>query len=355
VGGNCAEIHFVDSDVFYDSTERPVGYWANYIADLSTDSFHAFMHNKVQLFVPDLSGHYDKIVTEGGFDVMLRLSSSAGSSTTDIAHISLQIKHTGTFIDLVGPSDTLSESALSSFSSWTDDECASAHELPKTLNTYQAAYNSSKFAEFSDTWTDSTGLYTPIIVSIYVASGSTEFISDTISIYTDLLDVTVETQNTSTGCVVYTVDLSSTTDDYASEMTPTFRYVVNPVAPEISSVAAWEADIALVHSTYLETSGTSWDRYLDSHIGLFTTSPHDDGTCVPEVDAVESKMDALGVLKGNRDSDGSVHVYAGVKGLMSLEFNIGCGSVNYTDVCGCIAENNYDLYLESTGLECYSN
>jgi len=135
VGGNCDEIHFVDSDTFPDITERPVGYWANYIADLSTDSFHAFMHNKVQLFVPDLSGHYDKIVTEGGFDVMLRLSSSAGSSTTDIAHISLQIKHTGTFIELVGPSDTLSDSALSSFSSWTDDECASAHELPKSLTT----------------------------------------------------------------------------------------------------------------------------------------------------------------------------------------------------------------------------
>ena len=133
------------------------------------------------------------------------------------------------------------------------------------------------------------------------------------------------------------------------------RYVMNPVAPKISSVSAWEADIALVHSTYLETSGTSWDRYLDSHIGLFNDEYRNDvANCVPEVDAIESKMDALGVLKGNRDSEGSVHIYAGVKGLMSLEFNVGCSSVNYTDICGCIPENSYDLYLEQTGEACYT-
>ena len=57
----------------------------------------------MQLYVPDLSSYLSLLLADG-VNVDLRLSTSAGSDFTDVAHISIPIPQTTVTYELVGSS-----------------------------------------------------------------------------------------------------------------------------------------------------------------------------------------------------------------------------------------------------------
>lgn len=354
----CTELHWIDSKVYPDGGALTVGDWADYIFDIGVDTFNVYMHNKIQLFVPDLSSHYATMIASGDLmgQALLRLSNSTGGDGNDVAHILVQLPHCGTFYEVVGPSSSLDASVLSGFSEWATDECPSTHVLPKALQTHISIYEALTFTDSNIAWTDSTGLPVPMVITISIPASSTDYIQDTMDIYSDLLLFDVSYSGDASTCEMYTVDVSITgLDDYSEENTPAVRYVVNHLASQGStySLSDWETDIATTHNEYLTSDGSGWDRYLDSHIGLFNYK-NDDRTaeCTIEVDTVIAGMSTYGVLSGPREEGASLHWYAGVKGLSSLELNMGCAA-NYSNVCGCIPANNYLEYFDETGEECY--
>jgi hypothetical protein len=98
------ELHFVDSSIFNDLSSRSLEDWAAFGSTLSvTDSkYNAFFHNKVQLFVDNLQGHYTKFSNDG-IEMMTRLSTSTQTGTDvvegDIAHIGIWLPNAVTVSD----------------------------------------------------------------------------------------------------------------------------------------------------------------------------------------------------------------------------------------------------------------
>ena len=86
---NPFQIHFVDTDVFHDLDSRSVNDWSDIGESYDISSFNtAFYHNKVQLYVPDLSAHY-ALLEKNSISVMKRLSATPTSSTNNVAHIGI--------------------------------------------------------------------------------------------------------------------------------------------------------------------------------------------------------------------------------------------------------------------------
>ena len=83
------QIHFVDTDVFHDLDSRTVNDWSDIAESYDISSFNTvFYHNKVQLYVPDLSAHYS-LLKKDSIPMMKRLSSTPTSSTNNVAHIGI--------------------------------------------------------------------------------------------------------------------------------------------------------------------------------------------------------------------------------------------------------------------------
>jgi hypothetical protein len=363
VGGYPPELHFIDSNVYPQSGVLIEDIYEQ-IYGLGVDEFNVFMHNKIQLFVPELSSHYDAIVRYGKLNVLLRLSTSSGADDYDIAHILVQVPHTGNFYEIVGPASSLSGKKLEKFSPWTDDECPDAHVLEKSLETYMNLYyDKAKFNILSSNWTALTGMKVPMIITISVPASSYTYIENTLNLYSELIGIP-EVKNSTSTCRVYNFyagDDGSTDDafddDYERSLTTAVRYVINDAAYQGSyTLSDWEQDIALTHRTYLDEDGSKWDRYLDSHIGLFNYDGYtDDVECSQLLTDFMSTLNKYEFLDGNRETEGAAHLYSGVDGLMSIQFSLGCANTDWSDVCGCISENNYNLYEEETGRACYSN
>jgi len=357
LGGAFKELHWIDSIVYPDAGSMDVGGWSDYIYDLGADSYNVFMHNKLQLYVTDLSAHYATMITSGALSdhAVLRLSDSIDGSTSDVAHILVQLPNCGTFYEIVGPASTLTTDDLTSFTAWSTEECPMSHILPLTLTDLASLYADIEFSDSNVAWTLSSGMPVPMAVTIAVPTSSTDYIQDTIHLYTDVLGFGVSYAGDTSTCEMYTVDVATAgVDDYVAEYTPILRYVVNHLASQgtTSSLSDWETDITTTHTTYLSADGSTWDRYLDSHIGLFNYANDVSTTeCTTEVDTVITAMAKYSVLSGPREETNSLHWYAGVKGLQSLELNMGC-SANYSNVCGCLASNNDIEFYDMTGVVC---
>jgi len=256
---------------------------------------------------------------------------------------------------MVGPSSSLSSTILASFTEWSADECPYSHELPKPLSTHLAIYDNLVFTESNALWTASSGMSVPMVVTISVPTSSSNYIEPTIAVYKNILQFAVSYSGDTTTCEQYEVDVSVTgVDDYTADNTPRIRYVVNHLAEQgTHTLLDWETDVATTHTSYLSADGSTWDRYLDSHIGLFNYANDDSTTeCTTEVDTVIAGMDKYDVMSGPREEMASLHWYAGVRGLASLELNMGCAA-DYSNVCGCIAANNDVEYLDEFGYSCY--
>lgn len=361
------EIHFVDTQVF-DVAGASVESWVSVMEGLGMDSFNAFMHNKAQLYVPDLSPALAKLHTDG-VDMVLRLSSSEG--TDDVAHVGIQLA--GRMYELVGPASSITSGDYSSttadlislFSAWSDDECPEAHELSQhnltALSTYyKAAYKTLGAQD----WETSTGLYTPMLVGMTAASSALSGVSSVLSALETVAGASTSTASLYSGaCEVATI-----TFDSSDMFQPFAKYVANTGATQGAgafTVAQWEADVADSHVTYTldaaDDDGNSmsgWDHYLDQHIGLmryFYTADSD--ACYLENAEVLAQVQGLPV--GGRSDTGdsaaaanATHYYTGYPGLITWEYNVyncaASSTTTYDELCGCSEENSAQKYYVET-------
>jgi hypothetical protein len=349
-----AGIHWVDSSVFNDlsAPDRSISEWNKYIESLGTDSFNPFMHNKVQLFVSDLTAHYAKF-TENSVPFMARLSMSSGSSTYDIAHVSVSLNNTGTVYEIVGPSGTLTSEALARFSAWEDISCPSSHSLPYSLDELLSSFEEESESQMNN-WEISSGLQNPMLVQVQVPmSGlSNNRLQDTLDLVSSMSknDFSVTTVTTgSDACTYATADIKGVTVRYV-ENDGDFSDVINYDL----TVGDWEADVLSAAGNFVSTDKTqySWNRYLDNHIGIYI--PDAANECEGYYNYIEDTISDNGDfdygLRVATTFGVGTHYYTATAGIRSWEFNADlCARSNETDICGCLADNSRIDYEDSHG------
>ena len=361
-------LHVVDSSVFAD-IDRSIKVWSEYMESLGTLTHNVFMHNKIQLYVPDISPHYNAI--NGNVNTLYRLSSTS-EGTDDIAHILFQLVNTTIYYEIVGPSATLSSDQLTSFSAWQSTECPHSHAMEYTISYLNTLYYSYTQTDVNEAWSGITGMFVPMPVLIQIpAIDNDNFnITKTLMLYGGgRTAVEVEEGN----CVSYSYYLADSDpyDDFITKSIATIRYVINPDAPSGElTLADWENDVVLTHETYLSSDGTTWDRYLDQHVGLESqaasagsskrgdvsgTTYLTDADCTTWLDNTEIVMRNNGILTGSRAHD-TIRYYVGNPSVLSLQFTVSCDADTYrpefSDLCGCIQENDDVLYLSEYGVKC---
>ena len=361
-------LHVIDSSVFPD-IDRSVKVWSDYMESLGTVTHNVFMHNKIQLYVPDISPHYSAI--NGNVNALYRLSSTS-EGTNDMAHILFQLLNTTSFYEIVGPSATLSSDQLSRFTSWQSSECPHSHAMEHTISHLDSLYYSYEQSSSNEAWTAKSSMYVPMPVFIHIPAidNNNWNVTKTLMLYAGgRIPVEVREGN----CVSYSYDLADSDpyDDDNTKSIATIRYVINPDAPSGElSLSDWESDVVLTHKTFLAEDGTTWDRYLDQHVGLESqakgadsskrgdvsgTTYATDADCTTWLDNTEIVMRNNGILTGSRAHD-TVRYYVGNPSVLSIQFTVSCDAEtfrpDFSDLCGCIPENDDLLYESEFGATC---
>jgi hypothetical protein len=346
------EIHWVDSNVF-TQVGPSIGNWSDYIESMN-DNYNAFMHNKVQMYVPDILPHFSKINGDG-VTALYRLSTSSLGTHNDTAHILVNVPNSGHYYEIVGPSSSLGSEELNYFSEWQDEECPTSHTLVSSLEYYYGLYMTAASSQAQKKWTELTGLYVPMGVGIMMPTSSFDTIDDTLTIISSISDarITYSKSSPSTEGCSY-VDIALTSDTHFE---PNVRYVVNSRTNQGSdySVGDWERYIQETHRDLIDDSATylGWDRYMDTHIGILPF--YENATvCLIDEALIEDGLAAAQNYPrySTRKSEG-IHYYVGTQGLKSWEFNaILCDSPGVTDLCGCLESNNNDEYYSINGENC---
>ena len=361
-------LHVLDSSVFSD-IDRSIKVWSEYMESLGTSTHNVFMHNKVQLYVPDISPHFSAI--NGKLNTLYRLSSTS-EGTNDVAHILLQLLNTTSFYEIVGPSATLSSEQLLSFTAWESTECPHSHAMEYSISYLDALYYSYNQTSVNEAWSSSTGMFVPMPVLIQIpAIDNDNFnITKTLMLYAGGRTAVEVTEGNCVSYSYYLADSDPYDDDHTKSIA-TIRYVVNPDAPSGElTLADWENDVVLTHETYLNEEGSSWDRYLDQHVGLRSqatsadagtrgvvsgTTLVTDADCTTWLDNTEIVMKEQGIRTGSRSHD-TIRYYVGNPSVLSLQFTVSCDGdtfrPDFSDLCGCLSENNNVLYLNEYDTVC---
>ena len=361
-------LHVIDSSVYPD-IDRSVKVWSDYMESLGAVTHNVFMHNKIQLYVPDISPHYNAI--NGNVNALYRLSSTS-EGTNDMAHILFQLLNTTAFYEIVGPSATLSSDQLSSFTAWQSTECPHSHAMEYTISHLDTLYNSYDQISSTEAWTAKSSMYVPMPVFIQIPAIDNDNWNATKTLMQyagGRIPVEVREGN----CVTYSYYLADSDpyDDDNTKSIATIRYVINPDAPSGElTLSDWENDVVLTHETFLAEDGTTWDRYLDQHVGLRSqavsadssklgdvsgTTYVTDADCTTWLDNTEIVMRNNGILSGSRSHE-TIRYYIGNPSVLSLQFTVSCdGDIfrpDFSDLCGCIPENDDVLYESEFGAVC---
>jgi hypothetical protein len=191
----------------------------------------------------------------------------------------------------------------------------------------------------------------PMGVGVLIPTKSLSGVKDTTKIVVSITDaesVTTEYDK----CTVLNLDLSSD-----SHFEPNVRYVqmTDNAFDGTYSIGDWEDEIMESHTEILNMSATysKWNRYLDTHLGvLYTPSDGDYSSCTSDVTEVKALIDSSDAdFKYAPREDEGVHFYVGTPGIKSWEFNVYNCDSEYTNICGCEADNNLDEYAAETGAE----
>jgi hypothetical protein len=341
------ELHWVDSSVFPQSGKTFTDLSA-YVSSLGPYDFNEFMHNKIQLFVPDIQPHYSLISGDGLTNVAYRFSKSSGSDVNDVAHISVFLEDAATVYEIVGPLSSLDADSMTAFLSWSDAECPIAHALSESLEYYTSKYESSLSDDSILTWGSSSGLYPPMKIQMSIPTQSIDYISDTLSLVNAITGAIINYDNSEDGkCSV--AKLTQPMD------TTTIIYVANTGTGVTLdySIADWEADAAASHADY--AINQDWDRYLDHHIGIeFGLN----STCDSDFSRVTAALETYGNYTYSLRTTGlGTHFYVGTSGIRTWEFNLHECTFDfvYPDVCGCLETNrNDDYYVDGVNGKCES-
>ena len=392
------QLHFVDGDKFdgvavaasWTTRALELAFNTTDVADVSGSEvyrgeavhFSAFMHSKVQLFVPDLAPFAARL-DKGGVAYLKRTSSlrsvaaidddDAAVGTTAIAHLGVPLE--GRIIELVGPLSSLPDAAQADYAAWDDSagECAACHALAG--GAYEDYVDYYEAAADTATWDDdeanddgdeaaADARSQPMLVGIHVSRSADEPASHDAALWRHLETFTgAAVAHSSHGadgaCGVASVS-------WGSMPLLRVKYVRNGAARGADELAAFDAAVAETHAKYLAcspedgggaTNGTCadgppawarWDNFLDTHIGMMSNSFMDDDACAGKDAGMRRVLEGDSVRVAMRNA-GGVHFYSGYNGSMAWEYNLGmCQTEDLTNVCGCIGTNNEYEYMRLT-------
>ena len=381
------QLHWVDAKQL-SNDPRPIEEWQPRFEALNADmsKFNAFMHNKVQLFVPELGDGLLAALENSGAPLMFRVSkgytydaqpNDDGSTSADVAHVLFPIA--GRVYEVAAPVTAAIAERAAEWPEWAADECEVSHRLDTDLDSYADEYASyvgeaRELYTSMSAWADERGYFPPMLASISVAADSehdgTQFPGG--QLYQDLerfAEVPSYAEaELDEGCGVTRIDTVSSNGGFAAPV----RYVTNRAknaeleeragSSSAPTVAEYNGYIAKTHDTI--TNGkyefwSGWDHWLDQHIGLKYVGDEPCG----RTNSLNGNLSASGPPIGQRTtadygSEKATHWYTGYPGSVSWEYwVIGCdyGSFNNdADVCACVDSNNDKFFLADTGLNCSS-
>lgn len=307
------------------------------------NSFSAFMHNKVQLFILNVAEKASTLELNG-YDVLRRLSYWKDGKTV-LAHASTQIS--GKVWEFIGfaPAD------VTDWNFWSEEECPAAHRVD--AEAYKLQQNLEKLREGDD---DREMLNTSFWISIGVAASSENYRQEMLASLQNLTGAHIS-YDKSSSCEVATIsykNYDTLSEDSMGDET-TMKIVINRAYQSVSlggkeySIKMYEDYIYEVHRKYLQKPHGSlrkdrwrnWDHWLDQHVGLKWKEEYG---CYDHSRAVTSYLLDANIPVGKRaiQQDGD-HYYSGYSGSsMCIEYNTeSCHyGIGETDVCGCNRENS---------------
>ena len=323
---------------------------------------NAFMHNKVQFYVPNLSG-YVKNLDKDSVAHLKRKSTVATSSTDStpvvMAHLSIPIE--SKTYEIVGPLKSLdSDTADTDYTEWSSYECPTCHHLAEDYETLERRYSDT---DDTTTWYDNSGAVDgrpqPMLVSVHVAVSSEQTVDEMRKDFVHLRDYTRAkwemTESEDETCKVASLSWDAMPGVVV-------KYVQNnhddlPYKKELVEYEkVWKDQYEKTYYGDGENdlpSSANWHHFLDQHIGI-TATQGDDGNDCDEVFAAISqglRDDALGF--STRDESEEIHIYVGYEATTAWEYNLatGCSTddVSFGDICGCVEENSVNVYNRKMG------
>merc|ERR1711998_166343 len=164
------------------------------VYDSDTATFTAYMHNKGQFYVPDLS-LFAKALDADSVAHLKRKSTVAFSDTdstkVELGHLSVPVE--GKTYEIVGPLVTLADtSSYDDYVEWSDYECPTCQSLAEdftTLNTrYEGTANTTTWINWDTGKVD--GRDEPMLVSVHVAVSYKQTLDEMRTDFTHLRDYT---------------------------------------------------------------------------------------------------------------------------------------------------------------------
>ncbi len=347
------EIHWVDSDVFTDSEDKPTDNWNNMITDLGLDTYNVFMNNFVQLYVDDLNVVIERVMKFGVTSYFTRVSYTPDSSTPNVAHLVLYLDIGGSFIDMVGPLSAINDEYASMFSQpWAEDECAGAHALKFEFDAYSTLFADS--SPVNTDWEESTGMKSPLFISTGISVTDLGKVDDVFTMVGVVTNMTETTAYFGSVCSYRELVLDAAYGKDVTISSTAIRYIEHDSAyqgPKDYTLADWELLHEEIYDKQLKISKKgipTWSRYLDAHIGI--ESPH--------TEPCEDSLALLTKMYESIDNEyviskrTNLHFYTGVPGILAWEFNAErCATLD--DTCGCLENNSYDTYFQIYGTTCW--
>lgn len=345
------EFHYVDSDVFFDSVEKPVSSWNNMITNLGFDTYNVYMNSYIQLYVDELTPVLDRIMEYGVTSYYTRISYTPLSSVANVAHFILYLDVGGSYIDIVAPLTSISDNYTSMFNtSWGEDECAGAHALKFELDAYSNLLAASTPVNVE--WQNSTGLVSPLFISTGIPVTSLSLVDDVFTMVGTINNITETTAYFGDTCSYREMIVDAANDDIVIASTAV-RYITHSTTeqgPDGYTLSDWEdlhVEIYDIQKERALTGAATWSRYLDTHMGIQSTTGME---CEEGISLVDSAFDAI-------DSEyivsprTNLHFYTGLPGIFSWEFNAR-NCVGSEDTCGCIDCNSEITYFKLYGTSC---
>jgi hypothetical protein len=339
------------------TTESREGMGLVYDSDKVTSN--AFMHNKVQFYVPDLDGFAKKLDTAGVAHLKRKstvASSSSDSTPVELGHLSIPVE--AKTYEIVGPLASVSDAeTLGAYDEWSAYECPSCHKLADDFETLQERYF---VTDNTTTWKDSDtgevdGRPQPMLVSVHVAVSSSQTLDDMRVDFAHLQDYTRAKWVLSTSH-----DATCKVASLSWESMPgvVIKYVQNnhddlpskDLLTEYEEVWADEYEKTFYSESkdHALPSSANWHHFLDTHIGITGTQGDDGGYCDDVFSALSHGLRNDAVGYATRDESDEVHLYVGYKGTTAWEYNLATGcstdSISFGDICGCVAENAVNVY-----------
>jgi len=330
------------------------------VYDSDTVTPNAFMHNKVQFWVPRLDG-FAKQLEDDGVPHLKRRSYVATSATdrtrVELAHLSVPVE--SKTYEIVGPLNSLSDT--SGYDKWSDYECPSCHFFAEDLETLQTRYDETPNTTvwYSSETGDLDGRGEPMLVSIHVAASENQTLDELRPDFAHLQDFTHakwELASHDEG----TCNVASLS--WESMPGVVIKYVQNTheKLPAKGMLAEYEQ---VWHDEYQKAfydesethdlpSSANWHHFLDQHIGITGTQGDNGGYCDLAFGLLSQGLRDEAVGYSTRDESDEIHMYVGYEGTSAWEYNLasGCDSTySFGDICGCVAENSVDVYNRRKG------